>query len=371
MAGLYLHIPFCHSKCVYCDFYSRPCGPKAGAGEAARVVDGLIAEFEARREEVSAPFTTVYVGGGTPSVVPAELLARLFRALPLGEASEVTLEANPEDVTPEAVAAWRDSGVNRVSMGVQALDDALLRRMGRRHSSRRALEAIDHIYKGGITNISADLIYGLPGMTPAEWADGLKRLLDTPISHLSAYCLTYHEGTALYRRLKEGRVIPADDEDIELQFNALRRISAESGFEHYEISNLAKPGFRSAHNSAYWNPASQWLGIGPSAHSFDGRVRRVDFADTSRWLASLPYPFEIEEETPLDLVNDTIVTSLRTLEGLDLRDIPAEHRGTLMRAAAPFIASGDMTSGHDGLSLAINPDRWLISDRFIRELIIA
>lgn len=363
MAGLYIHIPFCRSKCIYCDFYSVP-----RRQDVDRVIDGLISEYQARRHEIAADFDTIYIGGGTPSVLTPAQLTRLFALLPVSQAREITIEVNPDNVTPDIVRLWRELGINRVSIGVQSLDDGILRSIGRRHDSARALRAIDTLLHEDIDNISADMIYALPGLTPQMWENHLERILRSGIKHLSAYCLTYHEDTPLYRLWEKGKILPASDEIIEQQFDILRQLTAREGFEHYEISNFALPGWRSHHNSSYWDPNSSWLGIGPSAHSFDGKKRRIDHPDISRWIESLPTPFEIDEETPLDIVNDNIVTALRTLEGLDLRTVPAEYRPTILAEARPFIISGHMTLRDD--HLAIHPSKWLLSDHYIRTLLL-
>lgn len=363
MAGLYIHIPYCRSKCIYCDFYSH-----TKLSEMEKTVDGLIQEYKYRRKEIEEPFNTIYIGGGTPSVLPTELLERLVSELDRTDAVEFTIEANPDNIRRGTVCIWKDLGINRVSLGVQTLDDKVLKSIGRRHSAKKALEAINIINDCGISNISADLIYGLPGIDEIAWEHDLKTLLSTPIKHLSAYCLTYNEGTMLYKMWQQGRVSPATDEEIENRFNALRRMTAEAGFEHYEISNFALPGFRSRHNSSYWSPESKWLGIGPSAHSFDGKVRRIDIPDTKAWNDQLPYPCEIDTEDELDMVNDYIVTGLRTLDGLEIERIPEKYRARLLNEAAGFIKEGSIVLNNGRMS--INPEKWLISDSYIRELII-
>ena len=363
MAGLYVHIPFCHSKCIYCDFYSTPRREDVDA-----VVDGLISEFKHRCREISEPFETIYFGGGTPSILSPSQFEILCEVLPIKSAKEFTIEVNPEDVSDETVRVWKACGVNRISMGVQTLNDDVLRKIGRRHSSRQVYEAINSFTKHGITNISLDLIYGLPGIDQSGWEDDLNRTLSLPIKHLSAYCLTYHEGTMLYKMAKTGRVLPMDEDETVRRFEALRAITAEHGFEHYEISNFARKGFRSRHNSSYWNPRSKWLGLGPSAHSFDGHTRRIDIPDIKTWLQKLPAPYEIDEENDLDRINDNIVTALRTIDGIDLDTIPPEFRSRLLLDARPYIERGNMvlTDTH----LSIPPSQWLMSDSYIRDLII-
>lgn len=362
MNGLYIHIPFCRSKCIYCDFYSVP-----ALSAVEKVVGGLAAEFKCRRSEIDGAFDTIYLGGGTPSIIPAELLVHLMERMPVDSAREITLEVNPDDVTPEAARLWKAIGFNRVSMGVQSLDDDILRWMRRRHTSSDALSAIATLQNAGIDNISCDLIYGVPGLTCSTWSDSVRRLLATGIKHLSAYCLTYAEGTALDIMYRKGKADPPADSEIERQYRLLRDISAESGFEHYEISNLCRPGYRSMHNSIYWSPQGRWLGIGPSAHSFDGITRRIDHPDIKGWLGRLPSPVDTDQENDLDRINDIIVSSLRTAGGLDLASLPAESAAGVVSDARRFIDAGLMQLTDN--RLRIPADNWLISDSFIRELI--
>ena len=361
MAGLYIHIPLCRSKCIYCDFYST-----AAMARADAVVNGLIAEFHHRRHEI-ADISTIYIGGGTPSVLTPDQLRRLVAALPLCDCREFTIEANPEDITPEMAALWRSLGINRVSMGVQTLNDDILHNLRRRHTAADALKAITILQQSGISNISCDVIYGLPGLTSDIWSTTLNTLLSTGITHLSAYCLTIYEGTLLYKMVQQGSIAEVDEDTEAEQFHTLCQIAQDRGFQHYEIANFARPGFRSQHNSAYWRTDSQWLGIGPSAHSFDGKVRRIDIANTARWLAQLPYPCAIEEETPVERLNDFIVAALRTSDGLDLSAISHNDATAILRDARQFISTGSMTLAHN--HLAIQPDKWLIADSFIRHLL--
>lgn len=362
MAGLYIHIPFCHSKCVYCDFYSSPSREKY-----KEVVDGLLLEYTHRKKEIEKPFNTIYLGGGTPSILPDTLLTRLFSGLPVDTAEEITMEVNPEDVSIRNITFWKSLGINRISIGVQSLDAALLKWLGRRHSAQDAINAVRMLAEN-FNNISADLIYGIPGLSDGVFMHSLDQLIDLGISHLSAYCLTYHEGTPLYSMMQKGVAIPPDDEKISRQFEILREKTAEAGFEHYEISNFARHGMRSRHNSAYWMPESQWLGIGPSAHSFDGKTRRIDFSNTGRWLENLPEPFETDPETETDIINDNIVTALRTSDGLRLSSVPKHFLPELLKNTQPFIADGRLVQ-IDG-TLVIPHAHWLVSDYIIRELLI-
>lgn len=360
--GLYIHIPFCRSKCIYCDFYSVP-----RLSTMENVVDGLIKEYKHRCHEIIGTTETIYFGGGTPSIIPIEQLSKLATHLPLDNATEITLEVNPDDVNAKNAKEWKEIGINRVSMGVQSLDDKLLRWMRRRHTSAEAIQAIEILKEADINNISCDLIYGIPNMSSSVWCKSITQLLATGITHLSAYCLTYSKGTALDIMYKKGNANPPKDEDIELQFKLLREQTADAGFEHYEISNFCLPGKHSRHNSLYWSPSGRWLGIGPSAHSFDGHTRRIDLPDINNWLKKLPNPIEIDEEDALDRINDIIVSSLRTSNGLNLEALPKEIAESVTTDAQRFINSGQMElkSNH----LRIPAENWLISDSFIRELI--
>ncbi|MBD5215460.1 MAG: radical SAM family heme chaperone HemW [Bacteroidales bacterium] len=363
MSGIYVHVPFCHAKCAYCDFYSL-----ADTRRRSAFVDRVGQEYAARVDELgSSPVRTIYFGGGTPSILPAddfELLAAFF---PKDEVEEFTIEVNPEDVTAEAVAAWRSAGVNRVSMGVQSLVDGELAVVRRRHSAADALQAIDTIRAGGIANLSVDLIYGLPGQTPETFQYSLDTLLTKGVEHLSAYNLSFEEGTLLTRMLREGRVAEASEDMIVEMYARLCTATRWAGLEHYEISNFGLPGFHSRHNSAYWD-GTPYLGLGPGAHSLDCRgVRRFNSPDLRGYLAGASAIIDEEDET--DVWNDRIITALRTARGLDLDSLPRQYAESVRAAARPFIATGDLVekSGH----LTIPEDKWLISNYLMTELLVS
>jgi oxygen-independent coproporphyrinogen-3 oxidase len=362
MAGLYIHIPFCKSKCIYCDFYSLP-----SRHDYTTVVDSLIYELNNRRHELATPIETIYIGGGTPSVLPQPLLAKLISALPQEHCKEFTIEANPDDITPDFIKCVHDLGVNRLSMGVQSLNDDILKALRRRHTARQALAAIDTIIENGISNISCDLIYGIPGLTEATWESSLADLLSTPITHLSAYCLTYYEGTPLYSLQQRGEMLPPSDDEIEKQYNAMRLVAASHGFEHYEISNLAKPGYKSRHNSSYWLPDTEWLGIGPSAHSYTERIRRANPSSIEKWQENLPKAYEEEVENATERANSFIFTSLRTSTGLDLSIFSKDIADDILRDAQKFIRNGLMRC--DNNHLIILPEHWLIADSITVDLL--
>ncbi len=364
MAGIYVHVPFCHCKCAYCDFYSLA-RPDFMAGYA----DAVRREYEIRYHELGGEAVeTVYLGGGTPSMLPSDIAAGFADMLITPDTTEATIEVNPEDVTPQKALAWRRAGFNRVSMGVQTLDNDILRYIRRRHSAEQALLAMETLRHAGFDNISADLIYGLPGQSPQNFSDSLNILFDKGIEHLSAYILSYEEGTLMHRRLERGECVEADDETVARMYSGLCRMAARAGFEHYEISNFALPGHRSRHNSAYWNH-TPYLGLGPGAHSLDARGhRRYQTPDIRAYMASPAQNLTEEPETATEAANDTIMVSLRRAEGLRLSDLPAAAASHVLRHAAPHIADGHL-SERDGY-IFIPEVQWLMADYIIRDLML-
>ncbi|WP_373809708.1 radical SAM family heme chaperone HemW, partial [Porphyromonas loveana] len=297
MTGLYIHIPFCATRCSYCDFYSQ-----TDSALLSDYVEALIREMHLRRGEITDTVGTIYFGGGTPSLLsPRELehiLDEACRLFPLSSDAEITLEANPDDLTPAYTQEIATLPINRISMGAQSFRDEDLLFLNRRHSSRQVYEAVDHCRHVGLTNLSIDLIYGLPEQTPARWQDNITAICSIAPPHISAYHLIYEEGTSLTRMLRTGKIREVE-EDVSLEFfRMLREQLTEAGYEHYEISNFARPNRHSRHNSSYWNDAP-FLGLGPSAHSFDGKcTRRANVADLRRYLAAIaegeaPYSKEI------------------------------------------------------------------------------
>lgn len=314
MAGLYVHIPFCTVKCAYCDFYSGP----LRNFDAEAYVEAALSELQARRGEVEVGkdglFDTIYIGGGTPSAISPSLLRQF---LALGKpGAEITVEANPEDVTRQWADGIVEAGANRVSMGVQSLVDSELRTVGRRHTAARAIEATATLREAGIGNISLDLIYGLPGQTVNSWRRSLDGVIGLGVEHLSAYLLSIEPGTRLYAGREAGKFEEATEETVEQMYAMLCKSAADAGFEHYEISNFARPGMHSRHNSSYWD-FTPYLGLGPGAHSFDGKLRRFNPPDLRKYLLSPSTAFEIEEPEEHSLHNDMVFTSLRTARGLD------------------------------------------------------
>ena len=320
MAGVYVHIPFCASRCSYCDFYSTLQLGTMGEG----YVEAVIAEARLRREELHGePVRTLYLGGGTPSQLPVVLLGKLLEGLQeeldLAAVEEFTIEANPDDVSGE----WCDDvislGVNRVSMGVQSFQDDILRFIGRRHTALQAAEAIARLHGAGIGNVSIDLIFGLPGQTVESWTHSVDKALALSPQHISAYGLTYEEGTRLWRQRERGDVVELPEEQcLEMYVILVDHLQA-AGFEHYEISNFSLPGYRSRHNSAYWSD-TPYLGLGAAAHSYDGTVRRYNPSDLNEYIGKVMSgvtPCLQEELTQWQRYDERVMLGLRTVDGVD------------------------------------------------------
>ncbi len=362
MAGIYVHIPFCHSKCAYCDFYSMPY-----ARAVEEYVQALTIEWRLRRHEVPGPFETIYIGGGTPSILAPKLLRHIIEALPTQRLHEFTLETNPEDVTPDNIKAWRDMGINRISMGVQSLDDECLKRIGRRHDGATALHAVDTLQDAGISEISLDVIYGLPGQDLDSWHSTLDKLIERRPQHLSAYALSLEPGTRLYAAASAGKWKPADDNLYVLMYDMLCKHTAQAGYLHYEISNFALPGHTAVHNSHYWD-MTPYIGLGPGAHSWDGHTRRANAPNLTQYLKDIAaghIAYSIEDESDADRVNDMIFTALRTNKGLDTQRLPDRFRHKFENLAAHCSALV-----REGTTVRIPQDKWLISDAIIRDLLV-
>lgn len=379
MSGIYIHIPVCGSKCNYCDFYSRP----KPAVDIDATVKAIAAEAGERiRELDGTSVETIYFGGGTPSAVPPSALAEIAGSLTNALTStgirqdikEMTIEVNPDDVTEDRSAEWRDMGFNRVSMGVQSFDDGELRRIGRRHDSRTAVTAFQTLRRH-FDNISLDLIYGLPGQTPDSWKRSLDGVLALRPEHLSAYSLMFEEGTPLTRMLERGLVTEAPEELTLAMFDELRMRTEEAGLRQYEISNFALPGFESRHNSSYWR-SEPYLGLGPSAHSYDGkRTRRANAADirayTSYWLGKEgSEAYRIETLDDEELREEYVMTRMRTMRGIDVADFETrfgkEMKESLKAIGKRLNEKGLVEFGDN--SLRLTKEGILLSDSVILEL---
>lgn len=355
MAGLYIHIPYCAAKCAYCDFYSGP----LREFEAQAYVDAVHQELDARRKEVldcDELFQTLYVGGGTPSAINPELLTRFCDMA--REDSEKTIEVNPEDVTPDWAKKAFSAGFNRVSMGVQSLNDEELRVVGRRHDSNRVFEAFSTLRDAGFANISLDLIYGLPGQDLASWEKSLQRVIDLRPEHISAYMLSYEPGTKLHALLQTGKLKETEEQTLADMYAMLCNRIDRAGYKHYEISNFALEGQHSRHNSSYWD-FTPYLGLGPGAHSFDGSLRRFNPADLRSYMMNPRKSFVVEPPEPNSLHNDRIITGLRTSRGISPEGLNANE----LAIAEQLLLRTD--SGF----FRIPEDQWLLSNQIMEAFI--
>lgn len=365
MSGLYIHIPFCHSKCAYCDFYSIP-----RRGLTEQFVDALCHELDSRIASWPYDISTVYLGGGTPSSLSDEMLRRITAHLPGCDYEEFTMEVNPEDVTLERARSWMGMGIDRISMGVQSLDDDVLHTIGRRHTAAEAIEAYRTLRRAGFTNISLDLIYGLPGQSVVGWRDTLMRILDLHPEHLSAYSLSYEEGTRLNAMRMAGKITETPAETVEEMYVTLTSTARIAGYEHYEISNFALPGRRAVHNSRYWD-LTPYLGIGPGAHGWDGTMRFSNIPSVKEYVSGRGIGSrQVEEESNAERFNDLVFTALRTSEGLDLdktaRLFGEKLTDTLIRTARRrHVKAGNVVLTPS--RLVIPESRWLISNDIISD----
>lgn len=325
MAGLYIHIPFCAKRCLYCDFYSN-----TDMSYKEIYVEALIQEMTLRKNYLQGePLETVYLGGGTPSQLSIADLSRIFEAIyqhfPTSGQMEITLEANPDDMKPSYVADLEHLPINRISMGVQSFDETDLKFLNRRHDKQEAIRAVELCRLYHIYNISIDLIYGLPEQTVTKWEKNLDEAIRLDIPHISAYHIIYEEGTPLYKLVEAGKICPIDEETSVALFSTLIDKLSDAGFEHYEISNFARNGFYSRHNSAYWQ-GKRYLGLGPAAHSYDGMEREWNASSLTQWVKGIKEGNLALEKELLDLntrYNDYIVTHLRTMWGIDLNEVSA------------------------------------------------
>lgn len=393
---IYLHVPFCGSFCTYCDFYSEICRSRQAFNEYA---DAVIAEIRDRRKELEMNMSaqdavnTLYIGGGTPSVLPLDVLSRIVGAVsqterlslvteqlsPVTEPVEVTtptelfdeftVEVNPEDIVEkgrEYVRGLLALGVNRISMGIQSFNDDILRWMNRRHDAGNAVKAFQILRESGVRNISIDLIFGISQLTDETWKDTIEKALELSPEHISAYQLSIEEGSALAKMVADGRYVEASEEQCRRQYDILCRCLGRSGYHHYEISNFAKPGFEAVHNSAYWRRAP-YIGLGPGAHSLTGNVRSWNSQELpyrSPDGSSATYSRTSETLSPEDIRVERIMLSLRTDKGLEA----AELYSLADRAVINSLLSEGALEKQGG-SIRIPEDHLFTSDEIVRELI--
>ncbi|HEU4717388.1 MAG TPA: radical SAM family heme chaperone HemW [Bacteroidia bacterium] len=357
MSHLYIHIPFCRQACHYCDFHFSTTLHSRG-----EMVKAIAKEISLRKDELDEKkLSTIYFGGGTPSLIGADELKRIFEAIAkhfsIDENAEITLEANPDDLSKEFLAGLRTTPVNRLSIGIQSFREEDLRMMNRAHNAAQAESSLRMARDAGFGNITADLIYGIPGMSDEEWRKNISHLLSFAVPHISAYCLTVEPKTALAHFVREGKAKPVDEEEAASHFQVLAEETAAAGFMQYEISNFARPGFIARHNSSYWF-GEEYLGVGPSAHSFRGKVRRKNVSSNPLYLQSLAQNKTAFEEETLSSdarFNEFVMTRLRTMWGIPLEEVRTVFGETyyknLISASRKWISEGKMTGENGTLVL--------------------
>lgn len=372
MAGIYIHVPFCKTRCAYCDFYSTTMKELK-----PRYVSALCHELEMRHDYLhTEPVRTIYFGGGTPSQLASSDFGQIFATIEkvygLSDCKEITLEANPDDLKEDYLQELVTLPINRISMGIQTFHDDTLRLIGRRHTAQEAIEAVARCQQAGFQNISIDLIYGLPDETPSIWLKDLQTAISLGVQHISAYHLTYEEGTRLWKMLQRQEIAEVDEDTSVELFRILCEEMRKAGYEHYEISNFALPGYRSRHNSAYWHEVS-YLGCGPGAHSFDGESREWNISSLLQYIQALEQGKRDFERETLDKdtrYNELIMTRLRTCEGISLASL--KHRfgqvyhDYCLRLAAPYLHHGLLEQKEDTLKLT--QEGIFVSDDIISDL---
>lgn len=374
MAGLYIHIPFCRQACRYCDFFFT-----VSLKYRDEFIESLLTEIYERKTELQGEtIETVYLGGGTPSVLTAEHLSKIINSISkhysLSPSPELSIEANPDDLSADYLEMLKESGFNRLSIGVQSFREEDLVLMRRSHTADQASKAMNVACDKGFHNINMDLIYGLPNLTLSQWEINLRTALKQPVQHISAYHLTYEQGTVFHHWIKKGKIKELPEQLSLDQYGLLRNLTGEEGYEHYEISNFAKTGFRSKHNSTYWN-GKNYMGFGPSAHSYNGSERKWNAASLKAYIEKINNGLPVFESEPLSLrdkYHDYLLTSLRTVEGANLNFIESVFGKSiseyLKQKAQKFISSQEMFIERGKLSMT--PQGWLRSDLILEQFLL-
>jgi oxygen-independent coproporphyrinogen III oxidase len=374
MAGIYIHVPFCKKLCFYCDFYHM-----ISSDDNSVFIDTLLNEVSIRHLYLeNETISTIYFGGGTPSVLSITelgmILNHINKLFKVEETCEITIELNPDDVSPGYLAGLKKLNINRISLGVQSWRDSDLKMLNRRHDSAQAVRALKEIFIGGFDNVTIDLIYGIPGMSTQEWASNLDFTFSFNIKHLSAYHLTFEPGTIFGKMLEKGHISEIDEEESNTLFNILIEKAETAGFIHYEISNFGKKGYFSIHNSNYWKQVN-YLGLGPSAHSFNGFSRQWNVRNLKSYIKAVNNGKSFFDQEELDIktrFNEYVMTSLRTMWGIDLeyieRTFEKEGYDYIVNIAIKFKNYGLIKQ--DKNSLVLTNQGKMISDNIISEFMM-
>lgn len=374
MAGLYIHIPFCKKACHYCDFHFTQ-----SVNQIDDMVDAIGKELVMQKDFLGNDTVyTIYFGGGTPSLLEGEHLKRLMQIIQheynLSSNPEVTLEGNPDDLTEEKLSTFFDHGVNRLSIGIQSFNDDKLKWMNRQHTSTEAIDTFHNARRIGFENISLDLIYALPHENHDLWLADLKKITALRPEHISSYCLTIEPKTAFGNWLQKGKIKPINEDFAADQFEILMESLAKQGYDQYEISNFSLPGYESQHNSAYWKD-EKYLGIGPSAHSYNGKFRKANVANNGKYLKGIAedkIPFEVITLTHEDRINEYLLTSLRTKWGCDLELLKSKYDVDLLTIREKYltkISNHELIYEDDGFLILTNAGK-LLADQIAADLFI-
>ena len=373
MAGIYIHIPFCKRRCIYCDFFSTTQSEKKPT-----YIHALCQELEIRKDYLQGEYIeTIYLGGGTPSQLSLEELESIFTTIyniyKVKEDAEITLEANPDDLTTAYISKLRRLPINRISMGIQTFQEETLKLLHRRHTAQQAIEAFQRCRNAGFQNISIDLMYGLPGETLETWKQDLQQAIALHPEHISAYHLIYEEGTTLWNLRERHQVEEADEELSVTLFKTLIDELTQAGYQHYEISNFCLPELHSRHNSSYWT-GKKYLGCGPSAHSFNGTSRQWNVASLDHYIEGIisgKPDYEMEELDIYTRYNDFVITSIRTCWGMPLSYLRTEYGEDLyrycLRMAKPYLSQGLLETKENILKLT--KEGIFISDGIMSDLL--
>lgn len=374
MEGIYIHVPFCRQACRYCDFYFT-----VSLKHLDDYFSALLKEIEQKQELSGAEeVKTIYFGGGTPSVLSIDqlrvVLAKIYKTFAVSADAEITLEANPDDLNKNYLGDLKNVGINRLSIGVQSFHQDDLSLMRRSHNETQSTACIKDASSAGFENINMDLIYGVPGLNMQKWKHNLQAVMSLPVQHLSAYHLTYEEGTIFHHWRKKGKLLELEEKTSVEQYHMLRELSREHGFEHYEISNFSKAGFRSKHNTSYWEN-KKYLGLGPAAHSYNGKERSWNVSSLKKYIENVNRGgvySKKEELSEKDKFNDYLIISLRTINGISeayiKENFGEERLSKFLSAAKTHTRDGNLIRGSGYIK--IDPDLWLKADMIIRDLIV-
>ena len=375
MAGIYIHIPYCKQKCHYCNFFSV-----ASKRFIPEVVEAICREAELQKHYLEdRTINTIYFGGGTPSLIGNDFLAKIFDTLKanytISPDAEITLEANPDDISIETLEQWKKLDINRLSIGIQSFRDDDLHYLNRVHNAQRAINCIELAQSAGFHDLTIDLLYGIPVLTDEAWLVNIETALKYGITHISAYALTVEPHTALEALIRKGKYAPVDEVQSARQFEMLMQLMAERGFLHYEISSFCKPGHFSRHNTAYWQ-GEPYLGLGPSAHSFNGISRQWNVSGIKEYLDAIEeknLPFELEILTPDQQYNEYVMTGLRTMWGCNAIEIGQKfgdsYRNLFVAGIQKYILNS-LATKHDDTYLLTNSGK-LMADGIASDLFVA